>query len=119
MDSTNPPKIHRLTPMRNRLLKCSALLTLIFSLPLFLRADEPRAPFAVPPRVGEITAYNPGASKTGVPSQVVVLIQDLHANVGVQKNIASVLYRLKRINKVPYLLVCVEGASGEGDVSLL
>src|SRR5256885_4746023 len=29
------------------------------------------------------------------------------------------LYRLKRNNKVPWLLVCVEGASGEGDVSLL
>ena len=47
------------------------------------------------------------------------MIQDLHANVGVQKNIAAVLYRLLRINKVPWLLVCVEGASGEGDVSLL
>jgi len=37
----------------------------------------------------------------------------------VQKNIASVLYLLLRTNKIPSLLVCVEGASGEGDVSLL
>ncbi len=33
--------------------------------------------------------------------------------------VGTTLYRLKRINKVPWLLVCVEGASGEGDVSLL
>ena len=50
---------------------------------------------------------------------MVVMIQDLHANVGVQKNIAAILYRLLRNNKAPSLLVCVEGASGEGDVSLL
>src|SRR5689334_17551565 len=79
-------------------------------------ADTPRPPFAVPPRCGGITDYFPGAPGT---QQIVVLIQDLHANVGVQKNIAAILYRLKRINKVPWLLVCVEGASGEGDVSLL
>lgn len=82
-------------------------------------AAEARPPFSLPERVGSITEYYPGATKSGAPQQVVVLIQDLHANVGVQKNIASMLYRLKRINKVPYLLVTVEGASGEGDVSLL
>ncbi len=86
-------------------------------------ADEPAKlppsdpPFAVPQRFGDITDYYPGPEKN--PRQVVVMIQDLHANVGVQKNIAAILYRLLRMNKVPYLLVCVEGASGEGDVSLL
>ena len=45
-------------------------------------------------------------------------MQDLHANTGVQKNIASMLYRLLHTNKIPRLIVCVEGASGEGDVSL-
>lgn len=82
-------------------------------------AEAPKPPFAVPDRVGQITDYYPGAGKDEKPTQIVVMIQDLHANVGVQKNIAAVLYRLLRINKVPYLLVCVEGASGEGDVSLL
>jgi hypothetical protein len=74
-------------------------------------------PFAIPQRNGDITDYNPGAENP--PRQIVVMIQDLHANVGVQKNIAAILYRLLRTNKIPTLLVCVEGASGEGDVSLL
>ncbi len=74
-------------------------------------------PFAIPQRNGDITDYYPGVENP--PRQLVVMIQDLHANVGVQKNIAAVLYRLLRINKVGWLLVCVEGASGEGDVSLL
>jgi hypothetical protein len=74
-------------------------------------------PFAIPQRNGDITDYNPGSQNP--PRQVVVMIQDLHANVGVQKNIAAILYRLLRTNKIPSLLVCVEGASGEGDVSLL
>jgi hypothetical protein len=74
-------------------------------------------PFAIPQRNGDITDYYPG--EVTPPKQVIVMIQDLHANVGVQKNIAAVLYRLLHMNKVPWLLVCVEGASGEGDVSLL
>jgi len=74
-------------------------------------------PFAIPSRNGDITDYNPGSENP--PRQVIVMIQDLHANVGVQKNIAAILYRLLRTNKIPSLLVCVEGASGEGDVSLL
>ena len=82
---------------------------------LFAKAPEP--PFAVPPRNGDITDYYPGEEQH--PQQFVVMIQDLHANVGVQKNIASILYRLLRNNRTPFLLVCVEGASGEGDVSLL
>lgn len=89
-------------------------------LPLLVQAEsKPPAepPFAVPPRYGDVTDYNPGAENP--PKQIVVMIQDLHANVGVQKNIAAILYRLLRTNKVPSLLVCVEGASGEGDVSLL
>lgn len=73
-------------------------------------------PFAVPPRQGDIIGLYMGPKGT---KQVVVMIQDLHANVGVQKNIAATLYRLLRMNKTPWLLVCVEGASGEGDVSLL
>src|SRR5207245_5493250 len=80
-------------------------------------ANPPTPPFAVPSRHGDITDFYPGVENP--PRQVVVLIQDLHANVGVQKNIAAILYRLLRNNKVPWLLVCVEGASGEGDVSLL
>ncbi len=80
-------------------------------------ADAPQPPFAVPVRLGNITDFNPG--KASHQHQTVVLIQDLHANVGVQKNIAAILYRLLRTNKRGMLLVCVEGASGEGDVSLL
>jgi hypothetical protein len=74
-------------------------------------------PFAIPQRNGDITDYYAGT--VNPPRQIIVMIQDLHANVGVQKNIAAVLYRLLRMNKMPSLLVCVEGASGEGDVSLL
>ena len=80
-------------------------------------ADAPRPPFGIPDRFGTITDYQPGPE--AAPRQIVVLIQDLHANVGVQKNIAAILYRLRRQNKSDLLLVCVEGASGEGDVSLL
>src|SRR5438105_4257683 len=84
-----------------------------------------RPPFAIPPRYGAITDlyFAPGSSNGNVfnleRASLVVLIQDLHANVGVQKNIAAILYRLNRIHKGPGVLVCVEGASGEGDVSLL
>jgi hypothetical protein len=85
--------------------------------------DFGRPPFAIPPRLGDITDYwRPAkAGKTIKLDQepLVVMIQDLHANVGVQKNIASILYRLNRVNKEKGLTVCVEGASGEGDVSLL
>jgi len=98
-------------------LLCRVFLLVSFLAPGFVRAEEPRPPFAIPPRYGDITDYQPG--KPSREKQVVVLIQDLHANVGVQKNIAAILYRLQRINKMPSLLVCVEGASGEGDVSLL
>ncbi len=75
-----------------------------------------RPPFAIPAKYGDITDYQPPAAGK---DQVVVMIQDLHANVGVQKNIAAILYRLNRLEKAKGLLVCVEGASGEGDVSLL
>jgi hypothetical protein len=82
-----------------------------------------RPPFAVPPRLGGITDYwTPGKGAAVLPLEkksLVVLIQDLHANVGVQKNIAAILYRLNRLNGDRGLVVCVEGASGEGDVSLL
>src|SRR5712692_10729399 len=86
-------------------------------MPSVLAAKSPEPPFAIPQRNGDITDYYPGAQNP--PRQMVVMIQDLHANVGVQKNIAAILYRLLRNNKAPSLLVCVEGASGEGDVSLL
>jgi len=95
-------------------------MTVVVGLPLLAQAEtKPPAepPFAIPQRNGDITDYNPGAENP--PRQIVVMIQDLHANVGVQKNIASILYRLLRTNKIPTILVCVEGASGEGDVSLL
>src|ERR1039458_1788373 len=86
---------------------------------LFAADAKPPAdpPFAVPQRYGDITDYYAGEENP--PRQIIVMIQDLHANVGVQKNIAAILYRLLRTNKIPSLLVCVEGASGEGDVSLL
>jgi hypothetical protein len=90
--------------------------TVLASLPLQTLAKDPEPPFQVPERHGSITSYFPGKPDS---RQTVVIIQDLHANVGVQKNIAALLYRLQRINKIPGLLVCVEGASGEGDVSLL
>ncbi len=80
-------------------------------------AKSRRPPFSVPERHGAITDFYPGTEASA--QQMVVMIQDLHANVGVQKNIAAILYRLLEINKVPALIVCVEGASGEGDVSLL
>jgi hypothetical protein len=80
-------------------------------------ADKPAPPINFPPRQGTISDYYPGPA--GTPRQIVVLMQDLHANKGVQKNIATMLYRLLHANKVPRLIVCVEGASGEGDVSLL
>jgi hypothetical protein len=92
---------------------CHLPATMLFA----LAAKPPEPPFAIPARQGDITDYYPGTETN--PRQIVVMIQDLHANVGVQKNIASILYRLLHSNKVPSLLVCVEGASGEGDVSLL
>jgi len=94
-----------------------AISLLPFAMPFAVAAKPPEPPFAIPQRNGDITDFYPGPEAS--PRQVVVMIQDLHANVGVQKNIASVLYRLLSINKMPSLLVCVEGASGEGDVSLL
>lgn len=80
--------------------------------------DSP--PFIVSARLGTVTDYYhpPGLQAPTPQTPLVVLIQDLHANVGVQKNIAAILYRLLHRNR-DYLLVCVEGASGEGDVSLL
>lgn len=102
--------------------KALQILTLstLFLLPYMAEAEtKPAAepPLAIPQRNGDITDYNPGSESP--PRQIIVMIQDLHANVGVQKNIAAILYRLLRTNKIPSLLVCVEGASGEGDVSLL
>jgi hypothetical protein len=89
-----------------------------------LAVTEINPPFSVSARYGTITDFYPAAAaKNGEinlrNTPFVVLIQDLHANVGVQKNIAATLYRLNQTNKMGSLLVCVEGASGEGDVSLL
>src|SRR5258708_5152799 len=101
------------------------ILTLFMAGGLLQAAEDPygRPPFAVPPRVGIITDYwRPVKDEQTLrldQEPLVILIQDLHANVGVQKNIATTLYRLNRLNKDRGLLVCVEGASGEGDVSLL
>ncbi len=94
-----------------------AIFHLPFAMPSAVAAKAPEPPFAVPARNGDITDFYPGPENSS--GQWVVMIQDLHANVGVQKNIAAILYRLLRINKTQFLLVCVEGASGEGDVSLL
>jgi hypothetical protein len=95
----------------------ASLLALSSVHPAWSDADKPNPPISFPPRQGTISDYYPGPK--GGSQQTVVLLQDLHANVGVQKNIASMLYRLLSKNKIPRLLVCVEGASGEGDVSLL
>ncbi len=92
-------------------------LCLVLSVSAAFAEKAPKPPFSIPDRHGSITDFNPGSEKNA--KQLVVMIQDLHANVGVQKNIAAILYRLLDINKVPSLIVCVEGASGEGDVSLL
>src|SRR5471032_2094509 len=101
----------------------SLILMLLCGLGSAALADKPRdvsqnarPPFAIPPKYGDITDYQPSASGK---DQLVIMIQDLHANVGVQKNIAAILYRLNRLEKAHGLVVCVEGASGEGDVSLL
>ncbi len=99
-------------------------LIFFFSVAAVYAADDyGRPPFAIPPRLGDITDYwRPTKQPKNLnlqKDQLVVLIQDLHANVGVQKNIAAILYRLNRLNHEKGLLVCVEGASGEGDVSLL
>src|SRR4051812_29498352 len=77
--------------------------------------DYGRPPIAVPPRLGGITDFwrpmnDPKASLRLEKKPLVVMIQDLHANVGVQKNIAAMLYRLNRANRDKGLLVCVEGA---------
>lgn len=90
---------------------CSLLLSPAFA------EKSAKPPFSIPDRNGTITEVFAGTEKN--PRQWVVMIQDLHANVGVQKNIAAVLYRLLKMNDSQTLVVCVEGASGEGDVSLL
>jgi hypothetical protein len=107
--------------MKKRLLALT--LCLMSGISLARAAEDVKPPFAVPPRLGVISNYwQPGKSDQPIRFEskpLVILIQDLHANVGVQKNIAAILYRLNRINKDRGLVVCVEGASGEGDVSLL
>jgi len=102
----------------NRFVLFASLILSVQTLPVFAeKAPAPKPPIEFPPRHGTVSEYYPGP--TANPKQIVVMIQDLHANVGVQKNIASMLYRLLAKNQIPRLLVCVEGASGEGDVSLL
>lgn len=98
-----------------RVLPTLLCLSLTYS-PVFAE-KTPEPPFSIAERHGAITEVFPGGEKS--PRQWVVMIQDLHANVGVQKNIAAVLYRLQKMNDSQTLVVCVEGASGEGDVSLL
>src|ERR1700747_1541143 len=53
----------------------------------------------------------------GPPSGLVVLFSDLHAHVNVQRNVAIMLEHLAK--NYDFRLVCVEGACGPGDVSLL
>jgi hypothetical protein len=90
----------------------------ISAVPIVLAAEKkfPKPPIEFPQRHGMVTDYFPSPKPS---KQTVVIIQDLHANVGVQKNIASMIYRLLKKNALPRIIVCVEGASGEGDVSLL
>lgn len=53
----------------------------------------------------------------GPPSGLVVLFSDLHAHANVQRNIAIMLEHLAK--NYDFRVVCVEGACGPGDVSLL
>ena len=104
-----------MTPHRTILAVLPLVLWSISAIPCPAQAAKAQAkpPFAIPPRQGQLTDFYPGP--TASARQYVVIIQDLHANVGVQKNISSILFRLLNQNKVPWLLVCVEGASGEGE----
>lgn len=69
-----------------------ALLTISLVIPPVFAEKTAKAPFSIAERHGSITDIYAGTEK--LPKQW-VMIQDLHANVGVQKNIAAVLYRLQ------------------------
>lgn len=64
--------------------------------------------------LGAVTHSN---SPMGVPRGLVVCISDLHGHVPVQRNIAEIIGHLGYNYR--FRLLCVEGASGEGDTSLL
>src|SRR6266446_3653427 len=55
--------------------------------------------------------------KEGPPSGVVVLFSEVHAHANVQRNIAILIEHLAK--SYDFRLVCVEGACGPGDLSLL
>src|SRR5258706_7345951 len=65
---------------------------------------------------------NFGQAQGPAPTQLVILIQDLHAHYGVQKNIAGLLDflsdKLKKTRNPPSALA-VEGASGPVDSSVM
>src|SRR5262249_4668353 len=122
----NPDFLDKLSRVKRNLTTIVwVLLACVMNSSVVIADDNPygRPPFAIPPRMGDITDYwRPVKGEKNLNlqnQQLVVRIEVLHATVGVQKNIAAVLYRLNHTNKDRGLLVCVEGASGEGDVSLL
>ncbi len=109
-------------------------------------AFTPTAPLTIPSRFGIVTDFcasskqrasklgtgGPGSPLAARSSALVVLIQDFHANTGVQRNIAEILKYLASgkqqavsRNGFPLtargslLTVFVEGASGPFDVSIL
>src|SRR5258708_3030976 len=80
---------------------------------------------AIPSRLGVVTETWRPTSPTA-SSPLVVLVQDLHANPGVQRNIAEILKSLaktlqqkKGSTENRFLTVFAEGAKGPFDVSIL
>jgi len=72
----------------------------------------PQLQWAPPESLGKVTDYFNADASSG---KRVILIQDLHAHYGVQKNIAGILEFLSR---TPFSLA-VEGAQGDIDTSFL
>ena len=73
------------------------------------------ANLSVPEQYGNVTHRD---HASGEPAAVVVCIQrNLHANPGVQLNEAAIILHLVREYQFP--IVFVEGASGQGDLSIL
>jgi hypothetical protein len=92
--------------------------TLIATSGDFARAAEPasKPPISVPPGLGQLVdSYHPESESADAPPQV-ILVEDLHARYGVQKNIAGILDSLsQRFN----FALAVEGASGPIDSSVM
>jgi hypothetical protein len=69
---------------------------------------------SLPQHLAAVTHSN---SPKGLPRGLVVCISDLHSHIPVQRNIAEIIGHLGYNYR--FRLLCVEGASGEGDTSLL